>query len=281
MACGGALYDWSGPVTVSNSLLSGNSTSGATAFGGAVYSRNGAMTVINSTLTGNSTSGASAVGGAIDTFAGPVTVTNSTIAQNHATHAEGGGIAAQTSAAIVTVRHTILSQNTDHGTAPDLYSAPGASVTITSSLIGNNQGTGLTTAPVGMPDANGNLIGTAGAPIDPILGTLAFNGGPTQTLAVLPGSPAIDAGRKPLTSAHRKTPLMTDHAAVMLNRSSGILTIGNNAVAPLELPNLTTLVGLDGPLQEINGSRPNGNFFLSKGQVRTGFDFNPLSIFSM
>ena len=43
-------------------------------------------------------------------------------------------------------------------------------------------------------DNGGNLIGTALSPIDPLLGTLADNGGPTETHALLPGSPAIDAG---------------------------------------------------------------------------------------
>jgi len=41
---------------------------------------------------------------------------------------------------------------------------------------------------------NGNLIGSATAPIDPLLGPLQDNGGPTWTMALLPGSPAIDAG---------------------------------------------------------------------------------------
>ena len=43
-------------------------------------------------------------------------------------------------------------------------------------------------------DNGGNLIGTAGSPIDPLLGPLANNGGPTMTHALLTGSPAIDAG---------------------------------------------------------------------------------------
>src|SRR5262249_37581050 len=38
------------------------------------------------------------------------------------------------------------------------------------------------------------LVGTASAPIDPLLGPLQDNGGPTFTHALLPGSPAIDAG---------------------------------------------------------------------------------------
>ncbi len=46
----------------------------------------------------------------------------------------------------------------------------------------------LPAAPVGSPDANGNLVGTPTAPIDPKLGPLANNGGPTQT---------CPAGRQP------------------------------------------------------------------------------------
>src|ERR1039458_4857348 len=41
---------------------------------------------------------------------------------------------------------------------------------------------------------NGDLAGTTNAPINPLLGPLAANGGPTLTMALLPGSPAIDAG---------------------------------------------------------------------------------------
>jgi hypothetical protein len=41
---------------------------------------------------------------------------------------------------------------------------------------------------------NGNQVGSADAPIDPLLGPLQDNGGPTLTHALLSGSPAIDAG---------------------------------------------------------------------------------------
>jgi hypothetical protein len=56
-------------------------------------------------------------------------------------------------------------------------------------LIGD--GTGMTGLSNGV---NGNLVGSAAAPIDPRLGPLQDNGGPTLTHALLPGSPAIDAG---------------------------------------------------------------------------------------
>ena len=74
--------------------------------------------------------------------------------------------------------------------------------------MGNNTGANLTAAPLGSPDANGNLIGTASSPIDAKLAPLADNGGPTQTCALLAGSPAINAGSNPanLTTDQRGLP---------------------------------------------------------------------------
>jgi hypothetical protein len=63
------------------------------------------------------------------------------------------------------------------------------------SLIGDYSGSGFSEAPVGSPDANGNLIGgPVNGAIDPLLGPLVYNGGPTPTHALLPYSPALDAG---------------------------------------------------------------------------------------
>jgi hypothetical protein len=56
-------------------------------------------------------------------------------------------------------------------------------------LIGD--GTGMTGLSNGV---NGNRVGSADSPIDPLLGPLTFNGGPTLTHALLSGSPAMDAG---------------------------------------------------------------------------------------
>ena len=39
-----------------------------------------------------------------------------------------------------------------------------------------------------------DLVGTSEAPIDPMLAPLQANGGPTPTMALLPGSPALNAG---------------------------------------------------------------------------------------
>ncbi|MEM8678239.1 MAG: choice-of-anchor Q domain-containing protein, partial [Planctomycetota bacterium] len=91
-----------------------------------------------------------------------------------------------------TLENSILATN--QGPAPDLQLSPGP-MTIRYSLIGTNIGSGLIEAPIGSPDADGNLIGGPmyGA-IDPRLGPLTDNGGLSFTHGLLPGSPAIDAG---------------------------------------------------------------------------------------
>jgi hypothetical protein len=54
-------------------------------------------------------------------------------------------------------------------------------------------GAGSNLAP-GNPDATGNIVGTIAQPIQPLLGSLANNGGPTQTMALLAGSLCVNAG---------------------------------------------------------------------------------------
>lgn len=60
-------------------------------------------------------------------------------------------------------------------------------------MIGINNGA-IASFPEGMPNANGDFVGTSASPLNAMLGTLVFNGGTTQTQALLAGSPAIDAG---------------------------------------------------------------------------------------
>src|SRR5262249_3301577 len=88
---------------------------------------------------------------------------------------------------------------------------------------------------------NGNLVG-----VNPLLAPLGNYGGPTQTIALLPGSPAIDAGDSALAVDAQSNPLTTDQrglprvvgAAVDIGafESSGFtlaITAGNNqSIAP-------------------------------------------------
>ena len=90
---------------------------------------------------------------------------------------------------MVTLHHSIVAGNfTGTGTtAADVSGtvAPASSF----NLIGVDTGLG------GISDrTQGNRVGTAASPLDPRLGPLADNGGPTLTHALLPASPAIDAG---------------------------------------------------------------------------------------
>jgi hypothetical protein len=96
-----------------------------------------------------------------------------------------------------------ISLTDNHATiGPDASGYLGANLAFRYSLIGNASGSGLIEAPVGLPDANGNLIGgPVRGVIDPKIGPLADNGSfalpngsHILTHALLPGNPAINTG---------------------------------------------------------------------------------------
>jgi predicted outer membrane repeat protein len=164
-----------GGVTLTGSTVSGNS---AGRNGGGIVTA--VATLTNSTVSGN---GANGDGGGIHTAS--LTLLNATITANNA-H-DGGGVFVR-SGGTTSVRNTLIAGNFIDldGIGPDLAG------TVTSgghNLIGDGSGsTGFTNG------VNGDMVGTAANPIDPRLGPLANNGGPTRTHALLPGSPAIDHG---------------------------------------------------------------------------------------
>ena len=213
---GGAIYS-DGTLTVINSTISGNN--GGENVGGGI-SNGGILTVINSTISdntrgsgisnystatvynstisGNSTLNSSGnLGGGkgsgiYNDYSGTLTLLFSTITQNQAVN-DGGGVYQKdvppSSSAVrgsIRVRNTIIAANLNStgGINPDV------SGTFTSegyNLIGDSTGsTGF--------DATGDIVGTSDNPIDPRLAPLDFYGGSTKTIALLPDSPAIDAG---------------------------------------------------------------------------------------
>jgi hypothetical protein len=223
---GGGISTASGAVTIMASTISGNSTTGNYAAGGGLYTTTGAILVTNSTVVGNSTAGASSRGGGIATVSGPVKLTNTTVAGNSVTSATsaGGGISADK--ASLTVANSIVAGNSStSGNGPDIkFSNFSGAATLTSkySLIGINSGTPLAPAPVGAADANGNLIGTSANPINPNLGPLANNGGPTKTMALLVGSPALNSGSSTLAvDPSTNSALTYDQRGAGFNRING------------------------------------------------------------
>ncbi len=174
---GGGIFEENGAtIGIDNSTLSGNSSNA----GGGIYNR-GTQRITNSTLTNNTST---SLGGGIFNESGFIDINNSTIARN-TTANRGGGVF---NATVVRIRNTIIALN-NGSIGPDFNTQ------ITS--LGHN----LIGIDGGMTPAAGDQIGTTGSPIDPLLGPLQNNGGLTQTLALLAGSPASDAGDNCVTEA--------------------------------------------------------------------------------
>jgi len=226
--------------------------------GGGIYAAE-TVTLVNSTVSGNSAEGP---GGGIFSE-GDVELTNSTVIDNTSSSA-GGGISAQIG---LFVNNSIVAQNLDFSGNPDIKSGIGF-VSIQSSLIGNNLGTSLIPAPVGTPDSNGNLIGSEVLQIDPLLGPLADNGGPTKTHAILTGSPALDSGNNLLTepSGLKQWPISEGgnghfYRMVMPSSHYGSLT-WTQAKAAAES---STFQGNQGHLVAVNSSDENNFLFQQFG----------------
>ncbi|SIO55552.1 hypothetical protein SAMN05444166_5109 [Singulisphaera sp. GP187] len=191
---GGGIGNSTGTVTITNSTLSGNSA----VYNGGGISNAGTVTVTHSTLSDNS---AGFNGGAISNY-NAVTITNSTLSGNSA--GAGGAIANSSYAGTVTIAESTFGGNSaDPGGGGGI--ANHGTVTVTTSLFANSAGGNLAQAASGSFASKGSnlfsdtptvaLDPTDLIDTDPRLAPLADNGGPTQTMALLPGSPAIDAGR--------------------------------------------------------------------------------------
>jgi hypothetical protein len=152
-----------GTLTITNSAITGNSTDGD---GGAIYNDGGTLTVINSTLANNSAGYDD--GGGITNVGGACTITDATVDGN-----QGGGVF-NISGGTLLLQGSIVADSTGRG--PDLYGPATGSYDLIGD--GSDSGSGLA-----------NLV--AGQPMLSLLGNY---GGSTQTMAPLPGSPAIAGG---------------------------------------------------------------------------------------
>jgi hypothetical protein len=171
---GGAGICNKGALTILNSTIRDNS---AMDYGGGLgIDKDASATVINSTFVGNS---AGQGGGAIDDN-GALTVINTTVTGN-ATQGGGGGI---NLFGQFTPTNLLVAQNTAAGTGPDVS---GSGFT-----TGGGNLVGISNGSSGW--SGGDITGTADAPVNPLLGPIGSNGGPTATVPLLPGSPAMDAG---------------------------------------------------------------------------------------
>lgn len=210
-----------GSATIMACTLSGNraANGGTSAGGGGVFNA-GVMMLASSTLSGNqagnNTSGGASGGGIMND--GTLTISSSTLSGNSAGNAvvdgddggDGGGIF--NDGILTLISSTVAANAAGQGLGGSGFDGRGGGIRnrgemiLQNSIVAGNMG-------IEGPDLfnGGNLIAdsgvnilsnvansdlTAGATVivaDPLLAPLSSRGGPTQTMALLPGSPARNA----------------------------------------------------------------------------------------
>jgi CSLREA domain-containing protein len=168
----GGIFNQGGTVNIRGSTISGNE--GNDRNGGIV--NQGEMSIANSTISGNFTPEPDGEGsGGISNF-GSLTIESSTIASNSV------GIGVGNILGPATLENTIVRSIPE---SDDLNCGAGPAPSDGHTSLGHNIDTDGTCGLTDPTDLSG---------VNALLGPLADNGGPTQTHALLAGSPAIDAG---------------------------------------------------------------------------------------
>jgi CSLREA domain-containing protein len=220
---GGAIDSEVGALNVTKSTFSANGAVGGGGITCGIRTGGGSVAVVNSTFSQNGGSDAGAIllagcsvtvsgstffgnggyGGAIfENGTGALTVANSTFLGNGA---DCGTVC--TTGGSITILNSTFSGNGNGGAVANFHFNPGTSLTVSNSVLSTNTG-GNCIGPIGNGGYNisddgscgfGTSTGangqTLGDNVNPQLGSavLQNNGGPTETIALQAGSPAIDA----------------------------------------------------------------------------------------
>lgn len=216
---GGGIYNL-GTLTITNATISGNSSNDSVVavggLGGGIYNA-GTLTIVQSAVSGNSVSrarlNASPYGGGVYNT-GRLTIINSTIAANQAADyfpagaPYGGGIANESGTLMISnstlsnnsaLMHTPLGTVSTYGGG--IHNKANVHATFQNTIVANNTWGADCNGAVSSLGYNLNSDTTCSfngpgdeKNINPKLGVLQNNTGPTQTMALLPGSPAMNAG---------------------------------------------------------------------------------------
>ena len=183
-----------GIMTITDSTISKNNAND----GGGGITNGGIMTIADSTISKNNAN-ANAPGGGIangDTM----TVVDSTISDNTATNAPGGGIFNYST---MTVTDSTISGNTASSSGGGIFNNDGDNMTLAGSIVadqtsGGNCAGGVTDDGYNLSNGTSCGFGTTSGSTSKdsvtnlYLGSLADNGGPTETISI-PGSSAAAA----------------------------------------------------------------------------------------
>jgi CSLREA domain-containing protein len=246
---GGIDNDDDGVLVMKESAITANT---ATDEGGGLNNDGEALArLTNVTVSGNE---ADAGGGGISQDDGDgvvillnVTVTNNTADADDGGFGNGGGLDqdGDVEGSSITITNTIVAGNFDLTPLDDgRQVVPDCEDTIVSgghNLIGDDTGCAFADAP-------GDLVGSGAAPIDPLLGPLALNGGTTPNHELLAGSPAIDAGHHPDESPpidQRSLPrdALPDIGAFEVQAPAAAVTCKGKAATIVGTPGNDVLVG--------------------------------------
>jgi fibronectin type 3 domain-containing protein len=178
---GGALYFHNSNLVMTASTLSGNTSTGS---GGGLFTDGSVLTFTNDTFADNVSE--KGLGGSIVQFGTGGTLLNVTFLGNQATGGSGYFGAAIAGGTVLSISNTLFSGNT----TDDCYSPMACSVGAAST--GHNDLQWPATHAICATADKACVVGTVFS--NPELGALQNNGGPTQTAAPLPGSPAVGIG---------------------------------------------------------------------------------------
>ena len=225
-ASGGGIANIGGDVTLNQVTISRNTTSGSNTHGAGIFSVGGNLTLNGTTVTQNRSDAAGFNGGGIFSLTNltgtqKTSIINSTISGNEASF-RGGGVF--NAGGLMEIKYSTITNNSvpffGHGGGVASVGNSGTTLTeVRSSIIAGNFSTADTVNPNSDVEAVSGLsnsftslgynvigkglplalnaftqTGDQASIIDPGLGPLTFNKGPTATHALLPTSPAINAG---------------------------------------------------------------------------------------
>lgn len=307
---GGVMVVYGGPVTIRDTTISGN-TAGTDAGGLYLYGAElsvlmervrvtnntaatyeggmaiwgSGVTIVESQITGNQ---AAIVGGLYAGYGAYLYLVNTTVANNTATTGSVGGIGIQDSFAAIDLS-TISGNTAPAGAAGNMFSY-GSYLYVGHSIIANGSaiaGNDLVTAdssatinytliedPTGATFAGANNI----TGVDPQLGPLQNNGGPTETMEPAPTSPAVNAGAAEFTTPANDQRGFTRPVGIVdlgaVEIDPGTLALSSDAYATSEGAGFVTITvnrtgGSDGAVSV--------NYLTTSGTATAGADFTTAS----